>query len=185
MSITDELREAINQLRVECEEKEGCGVLWYPEPTRDRFSAIADRIDIAHKHAIGYVDDRDPETMAEHGWMRLPKDADGETIRIGDVMEWCDPDGEVTVTCEVDAVGVECFFAWDGANGRYAQKRASAYRHHHEPTVEDVLREFAQKMNENIGMYMGEAIDADEWRDADAKNIAEYAAKLRLAGDAE
>lgn len=53
------------------------------------------------------------------------------------------------------------------------------------PTVEDVLREFADKMNENMGMYTGEAIDADEWRDADRQTIAEYAAKLRLAGDAE
>ena len=46
-----------------------------------------------------------------------------------------------------------------------------------------VVREFAQAMNENMGMYTGEAIDADEWRDADNKTIAEYAAKLRLAGD--
>jgi hypothetical protein len=48
-----------------------------------------------------------------------------------------------------------------------------------------VLREFAEKMNENMGMYTGEAIDADEWRDADRQTIAEYAAKLRLAGEAE
>lgn len=51
------------------------------------------------------------------------------------------------------------------------------------PTVEDVLREFAQEMNENLGMYTGEAIDADEWRKADERTIAEFAAKLRLAGD--
>ena len=49
------------------------------------------------------------------------------------------------------------------------------------PTVEDVLREFAYEMNENLGMYTGEAIEADEWRDADAKTVEKFAAKLRLA----
>ena len=62
---------------------------------------------------------------------------------------------------------------------------SSAFKHHHAPTVEDVLREFAEKMNENLGMYTGEAIDADEWRDADAKTVAEYAAKLRLADEVD
>jgi hypothetical protein len=55
--------------------------------------------------------------------------------------------------------------------------------HYHEPTVEDVLREFAEKMSENISMYTSEAIDADEWRDADNKTIAKYAAKFRLTDD--
>lgn len=109
------------------------------------------------------------ENMAESGWVRLPLDADGEPIHVGDVMEWVDPDGEVTVTCTVDAVGVGCFFAWDNANGRFAQKCANAYRHHHEPTVEDVLREFLGEMQAN---------ESDPHR-----TIAEYAGRLRLAGD--
>lgn len=71
MSITTELREAISKLRVECEEKEGCGVLWYPEPSRDRFSAIADRIDAA---------------LVER-YVELPEDADGEVIHLGDKMD--------------------------------------------------------------------------------------------------
>lgn len=49
------------------------------------------------------------------------------------------------------------------------------------PTVEDVLREFADEMNQNLGMYTGEAIDADEWRDADNKTISKYAKRLTLA----
>lgn len=155
MSITDELRDWFKDRLFM-----GNG---YAELT-----AIADRIDEAHKHAIAYVDDRDPVTMAEHGWIRLPVDADGVPIHVGDVMEWCDPDGEVTVTCEVDAVGVECFFAWDGANCRYAQKCANVYRHHHEPTVEDVLREFADEVRRCCDT---------------ADTIAEYAAKLRLKED--
>ena len=43
------------------------------------------------------------------------------------------------------------------------------------------MREFAEKMNENLGLYTGEAIDADEWRSADAQTIAEYAKRLKLA----
>ena len=107
-------------------------------------------------------------------YIALPVDAECEPIHVGDVMEWCDPDGEVTVTCEVDAVGVECFFAWDGANGRYAQKCANAYRHHHAPTVEDVLREFA-----NECLTYATCVDDHEVADA----IELYAKRLRLAGE--
>ena len=113
------------------------------------------------------------DAMAEHGWVRLPVDAEGECIHVGDVMEWVDIEGTVEVVCTVDAVGVDCFFAWDAANCRYAQKHANAYRHHHAPTVEDVLREFADRVC-NSGHQWG--LDADT-------TIAEYAAKLRLAGD--
>ena len=110
----------------------------------------------------------------------MPVDADGVPIHVGDVMEniVCPP-----VHREVTGVGVECFYGWDEGNGRYSQFDANYYRHHHAPTVEDVLAKFAQEMNENLGMYTGEAIDADEWREADERTIAEYAAKLRLAGD--
>lgn len=172
MSITDELRK----------EARGFGRYVYTAPQADCLTAIADRIDEAHKHAIAYVDDRDPEMMAEHGWIRLPLDADGVPIHVGDVMEWCDPDGEVTVTCEVDAVGVECFFAWDGANGRYAQKCANAYRHHHPPTVEDVLLEACKAYH---GLMVESMSDVAHDMPAPSEVIAEYAAKLRLAGDGE
>lgn len=176
MSITDELREWMFDHTVNCSDD------------RIALVAIADRIDAEHESKVSYWQDasyRDGydegfasaddyftdkrETLKEHGWVKLPVDADGVPIHVGDVMEWCDPDGEVTVTCEVDAVGVECFFAWDGANGRYAQKCANVYRHHHPPTVEDVLEEFAQ-------MYIA---------CNDKGTIAEYAAKLRLAGEDE
>jgi hypothetical protein len=146
------------------------------------FTAIADRIDIAHKHAIGYVDDRDPETMAENGWVRLPKDADGEYVHVGDVMEWCDYDGEVKVTCTVDAVGAGCFFAWDANNCRYAQKCANAYRHHHAPTVEDVLVDFfkaCQTHASELGFCTDESKEK-AWRAI----AAEYAERLQLRGDA-
>ena len=120
-------------------------------------------------------DMKDRELSEEHGLVRLPVDADGVPIRIGDVMEWVDIEGTVEVVCTVDAVGVDCFFAWDAANCRYAQKDANAYRHHRPPTVEDVLAEFADKVC-NSGHQWG--LDAKD-------TIAEYAAKLRLVGDGE
>ena len=161
MNITDELRE------------------WY----KDRIfmangwaeiAAIADRIDAEHESACAEAYGKGvmsvPIALDESAWVKLPVDADGVPIHVGDVMEWVDIEGEVTLTCEVAAVGVECFFAWDKANGRYAQKSASAYRHHHAPTVEDVLREFALACE-----------DAGNAGPEVARIAAEYAAKLRLA----
>ena len=64
--------------------------------TAEHLTAIADRIDAKHEEAIqqalmgeGCVPATD-ENMAELGWVRLPKDADGEYIHIGDVMAYAD-----------------------------------------------------------------------------------------------
>jgi hypothetical protein len=126
---------------------------------------IADRIDIAHKHAIGYVDDRDPETMAENGWVRLPKDADGEYIHIGDRVENNERVARIVLT---DG-------SWEPSV--YIEKLPNVWHeyfcneisHYHAPTVEDLLREFAYGLGVPV---------ADSY-------IAASAAKLRLAGDAE
>ena len=104
----------------------------------------------------------------------LPVDADGVPIHVGDVMEWVDIEGTVEVVCTVDAVGVDCFFAWDAANCQYAQKCANAYRHHHAPTVEDVLREFAEKITDSQVPGVHPTYE---------EAIAEFAAKLTLRGE--
>ena len=117
--------------------------------------------------------------LAERGLVELPKDAHGEYIHAGDVLDGYGKTIEV-VEMRYGRSGW-VLISRDG-NG-YAD--TFAFAHHHEPTVEDVLREFADEMNQNLGMYTGEAIDADEWRDADNKTVAEYAAKLRLAGEGE
>ena len=76
---------------------------------------------------------------------------------------------------EVTGVGVECFYGWDEGNGRYSQFDVVCYRHHHAPTVEDVLREFANEVY----------ADADnEIRDRDFL-CAKYAKRLTLAGEDE
>lgn len=133
---------------------------------------ICDAIDAVHAQL-----ERENDALKESaeqdrdGWVRLPLDADGEYIHVGDVME--------NIVCpsvhrEVTGVGVECFYGWDDGNGRYSQFAATCYRHHHVPTVEDVLTEFSC-------VLMGKReFDGDV-----TEAIAEYAAKLRLAGDAE
>ena len=129
---------------------------------------IADRIDAEHQKAI-----RELNNLADASVL-LPVDADGERIHIGDVMEWVSPYEDYKPAIRtVDGVGEQAFFAWTKEDGRYAQYEARAYRHHHAPTVEDVLTEFAAKL-----------IERGELTNGGAQTIAEYAAKLRLAGDA-
>jgi hypothetical protein len=176
MSITDELR------------KWGYG---FCGDTHDVVTEIADRIDAEHQKALdewkakhgqmwlkGYAECHAEllegnETLASDlegcGWVRLPKDADGEYIHIGDVMEniVCPP-----VHREVTGVGVECFYGFDEGNGRYSQFGANCYRHYHAPTVEDVLREFAERWDEPM------RYDRDEM-------VEQYAAKLKLADEDE
>lgn len=118
------------------------------------------------------------DAMAEHGWVRLPLDADGKPVHIGDVMEW--PDGK---TFEVVGIGDGTLFYIAYENGHADWTGATTKRHYREPTVEDVLREFSNEMTENLALYSGEAIDTDEWVKADEKAIAKYATKLRLAKD--
>lgn len=149
MSITDELRKIAT--KTECANGR-CEKLY-----RGDLEHIADRIDAE---------------LAER-YVELPKDADGVPIRVGDVMEFSAFEIEKPVTRMVDGIGQGVFFAWCGERG-YQQHEAKRYRHHHAPTVEDVLRE------------MLDSLDLDPTSHVDTGAVvAEYAAKLRLAGDGE
>lgn len=166
---------------------------WDPWPAaREGLRHKCDAIDAVHAQLEREnaelrqrVAELDNERVNMHdGWVRLPLDADGVPIRVGDeVVDELDELDESTAPRKVTGLYLanDGWWVYIGGIGR----RPDRYRHHHAPTVEDVLREFADEMNQNLGMYTGEAIDANEWRDADNKTIAEYAAKLRLAGDAE
>lgn len=132
--------------------------------------AYAKAYDDGYDEGFASADDwlgQHEEAMAEHGWVKLPKDADGMTIRVGDVMEW--PDGK---TFDVVGIGDGVLFYIENADGPADWTGASTKRHHHEPTVEDVLREMADRIY----------ADEDEPRSRDAI-VAEYAQRLRLAGD--
>lgn len=121
--------------------------------------------------------------MAEHGWVKLPVDADGVPIHIGDELECIEAlHPEVPARFKVQ----DMFYRGNGEwhlrayPATYDPKKC---RHHHKPTVEDVLREFAY-----VGIHIGakDGLVAGEFNFyADEDSIAKYAAKLRLAGDGE
>ena len=92
--------------------------------------------------------------------VELPKDADGEYIHIGDVMEW----DNGTFTVHELKVTEDGWTTWDEQHGYTVHTDET---HHHEPTVEDVLREFAYGLGVPV---------ADSY-------VAAAATKLRLVGE--
>ena len=161
---------------------------WVPTDKQQAdLRAIADRIDERHERALresydcGYASADDwlaqhEDAMADHGWVRLPLDADGEPIRVGDELDGLHyEDGTVTgiqyglaangTISELVAVRPH---GWDTATWHDPEE----YRHYHAPTVEDVLREFADAMSNTNPLGV-------------PARIAEYAAKLRLAEEVD
>lgn len=167
------------------------------------FDEMLDRIDAEHQKSMdgwkarngqmwlkGYSEcraeiaegnDAIARDLEANGWTRLPLDADGVPIHIGDYLH-CDETGRDFpcrgYCCSVGENGerrwtVEC--SYDAYSGTSEYVSARRCHHHHAPTVEDVLREFADRVC-NSGHQWG--LDA-------ADTIAEYAARLRLAGDDE
>ena len=164
MSITDELRT----------EARGFGDYIYTSEQAHRLLAIADRIDAEHESACAEAYGNGvmsvPIALDESAWVELPKDADSEYIHIGDRMEWVRyGDDDPTIVRTVIGVGFEAFFAWSDEQGRYAQYEAHAYRHHHVPTVEDVLTEFALAVCKDDALTIREGV------------VEEFAKRLTLA----
>ena len=170
MSITNELRESVKQT---------CWAM----TSKAKWFAIADRIDAEHKKAVdiafvngraegiadgcAYYDTEHTECILseEHGWIRLPKDANGEYIHIGDVMAYADNTKPMQV---VALVPPSVFMVEDGP--RYADM----CRHYHAPTVEDELTDLCERVWES-------ALLGGTWSDSPVESyIAEYAAKLQL-----
>lgn len=138
------------------------------------FGAWCRRVRDAHEREVdGGVDSMTDAELAEHGLVRLPVDADGVPIHVGDVMEWCDS-GE---TLTVEGIGRDVLFSTDGENAEWTAARNK--RHHHAPTVEDVLREFTDEV---WNRCCEGATASDSGID---ELVAECAAKLRLANDGE
>ena len=166
MSITDELRKWKGNINTRL----------LPETVlalRSELNCIADRIDAEHEEAIqqvlmgeGSVPATD-ENMAEYGWYRALC-ADRKPMLLGDRMEWANG---TFIIHELKFTEGGCT-TWDSEHGYTVH--ADECRHHHAPTVEDVLREFAAKVEPS-------------WRVTELPNatLAEFAARLRLAGDGE
>ena len=144
MSITDELREYT--------EKQ---IKWM-DMTKVHYRklfAIADRID-----------------AAADGMVELPKDADGVPIRIGDELDYL----EALHTDVPARFKVQDMFYFGKGEWRLraypATYEPKKCRHHHAPSVEDVLTEMFAK-----------AIERGELTNGGAQTIAEYAKRLTLA----
>ena len=167
MSITDELRKwARNRAFV------------LSDPLfADRVDTYADNIDTAHERELReqytkghddgfdegfasaddwYVDHAD--ALREHGWVRLPVDADGKTIRVGDEL---DGYGETTMVQDLTLVDDGWYMTCD--NGIWHDPEA--FTHHHEPTVEDALRELVAHVTLGV-----------EWEE---ELFTEYADRIR------
>lgn len=167
MSITDELRDYAGH-RIDV--------------TRDPLLAIADRIDAEFTKAA-YTDARamlpemaaymNDEDLAECGLVRLPKDADGVPIHVGDKVQFRhDAPTLVTLMRIVKKRGDEPSWDFFGENGGcYGSGTLSELRHYHAPTTEDVLRELLDACDgQNDGFR--------------ASLVAEYAKRLQLREDA-
>ena len=129
------------------------------------------RCEKLYRGDLDHIADRIDERM-EREYVKLPVDADGVPIRVGDVMEGEKIGGGFSEPFEV--VGYIMSNGELEPMDEHKCPRKHVYlHHHHELTVEDVLREFFSR-------YV-----TTKPKDEDDAIIAEYAAKLRLAGDAE
>lgn len=118
------------------------------------------------------AENREDVTLFGVDYMAYPLDADGVPIHVGDVLDGYGKTIEV-VELRIGRSGW-VLISRDG-NG-YAD--CAAFTHHHAPTVEDVLREFASDIADVLG--------GDDFRLDDSDELfAEYAAKLRLAEGSE
>ena len=125
-------------------------------------------------------------TLFGTDYTALPVDADGEPIHVGDVME--ERSGHTFEVASLMAFGgSDNWLVLSDPRNFSSFREPHDIRHHHAPTVEDVLREFVERLDE-IGSEddcVGEA--EQECRACIRRDIAaayaEYAAKLRLAGE--
>ena len=105
------------------------------------------------------------EAMAELGWVRLPKDADGEYIHVGDEME------TLISPFEGEHCAVE-YLTLLADGWEVDGEPPTSMRHYRKPTVEEVLRDYASRI------LMAGCIDEED------ELVDEYAAKLQLREEA-
>ena len=120
-------------------------------------------------------------SLEEAGWVKLPVSDDGNVLYIGDLVDEQLPFGGYAAPAPIDTMELSrgasgyCWMVKLDAENR-ALVSPKLLRHHHAPTVEDVLREFASDIADVLG--------GDDFRLDDSDELfAEYAAKLTLRGD--
>ena len=166
----EEIKEGRERLLKACAEKDA-------EITRLVMSGSGAKAFVERIRAA--AEDREDVTLFGTDYLAYPLDADGEPIHVGDVMEW-PTTGE---TFEVVGIGDGTLFYVEDGSECADWTGATTKRHHHAPTVEDVLREFAAGMDEIASEYICEMIGGDERNRLEDEHIAKFAAKLRLAND--
>ena len=130
------------------------------DETRDAYL----RGDVNYTIELDGIAERIEQEVSER-FMELPVDADGVLIRVGDVLDGYGKTIEVVELRHGRSGWV--LISRDG-NG-YAD--TFAFTHHHAPTVEDVLREFAEKITDS---------QIPDVHPTYEEAIAEYAQRLQL-----
>lgn len=157
----------------------------------DDLDHIADLIDAEHQKACddawdnGYEADylgieswltEHPQVMEKHGWVKLPKDADGEVIHIGDVLT---DDAEFKSEGVVERLMLDESGWFVGFGKGWTDTKIHEWHHYHEPTVDDLLFSYGQACIRASNESETEA--AKQTMLASLRH--EYAAKLRIADD--
>lgn len=152
-------------------------------------TAIADRIDERHEkerdkaYDDGVYDGIDADKNAR-GYVKLPVDADGVPIKVGDVMEFSRFDVSYNTAVTVVGIGAGVFFSFDEKLGRFAQKDANAYRHVQPDSWERIIEDALLESH-----WDEPSLDDDDYerckrvRDRVISELVERC--KRLAGDAE
>ena len=164
MGITDELRAWADGSTVR-----DVVLTTYPEQHAvhgilETLLEIADRIDKQHDEELSRL----YRDMSDAEWVKLPVDADGEVIHIGDQLDPISPD---YASFYVELMYLNSSNHWEIAtdlDGEWSEDEFSQLRHHHGQFIEDVLREFADSVD-------GQNKDFRELL------IAEYSKRMRLA----
>lgn len=122
------------------------------------------------------------EAELSERYMELPVGADGLPIHVGDKMEYidCAP----FVVCAVAPGVIHAWAETKLGEGKTTEAYPPAQCHHFKPrTIEDVLREFAFKMND---AYNDPTIGGEDREDVLSMITDDYAAELReMLGGAE
>ena len=111
------------------------------------------------------------DAALEKRYVELPVDADGEPIHIGDELrdEWHEQNQGEVEWLMLDHHGWWLMFKNNCE--RFYLHEFHEWHHHHAPTVEDMLRDYACRI------LMAGCIDEED------ELVDEYAAKLQLRGD--
>lgn len=148
----------------------------------DIMMALCDSIDAVHanlerENAELRDELRRIKKDGDDGGVKPPKGADDAPIRIGDAMVLQHEAKEKPYVVQS--------LTWDGEDWYFTCDEGlfnvCGWEHYHAPTVEDVLREFAHVGIRIVAKREFKAGEIDLYADEEA--IAEFAAKLRLAGD--